>query len=136
RETARAAYGEVLRRTDIAFPGQGDERDLFGDDTPHAILDRLGEAGVAEIVVKLDRPGCMISTGGALTCAFAEPAAKVVDTTAAGDSFSAGYLAARLRGRDPAEAARAGQHLAAAVIGHHGAIIPRSAMPMALRRFA
>ena len=59
----------------------------------------------------------------------APPAAGVVDTTAAGDSFAAAYLAARLRGAAPAEAARAGHALAGAVVRHPGAIIPRDAMP-------
>jgi 2-dehydro-3-deoxygluconokinase len=60
----------------------------------------------------------------------AEPiVGEVVDTTAAGDSFAAAYLAARLAGADPIEAARAGHHLAGVVVGYPGAIIPRSAMP-------
>jgi 2-dehydro-3-deoxygluconokinase len=53
----------------------------------------------------------------------------VVDTTAAGDSFGAAYLAARLSGSDPEQAAHAGHRLAGAVIRHRGAIIPREAMP-------
>ncbi len=53
----------------------------------------------------------------------------MVDTTAAGDSFAAAYLAARLNGADPVEAARAGHHLASVVVCYPGAIIPRSAMP-------
>ncbi|HEY8610369.1 MAG TPA: PfkB family carbohydrate kinase, partial [Roseomonas sp.] len=51
------------------------------------------------------------------------------DTTAAGDSFAAAYLAARLKGLLPEAAARAGHRLAGAVIRHPGAIIPRDAMP-------
>ena len=50
-----------------------------------------------------------------------------VDATAAGDSFNAGYLAARLFGQAPAEAAAAAHALAAQVIRHRGALMPRPA---------
>jgi 2-dehydro-3-deoxygluconokinase len=49
----------------------------------------------------------------------------VVDTTAAGDSFSAAYLASRLKGGSPVEAAEAGHRLASRVIQVPGALIPR-----------
>jgi 2-dehydro-3-deoxygluconokinase len=57
------------------------------------------------------------------------PKEKVVDTTAAGDSFSAGYLAVRLTGGDAAAAAKNGHLTASTVIQYRGAIIPREAMP-------
>ena len=41
------------------------------------------------------------------------PVGNVIDTTAAGDSFNAGYMAARLKNRPPAEAAHIGAVLAA-----------------------
>ncbi len=53
------------------------------------------------------------------------------DTTGAGDSFNAGYLAARLDGAEPEAAVRAGRRLAGEVVRHIGAIIPREAMPAA-----
>jgi len=56
----------------------------------------------------------------------------VVDTTAAGDSFAAAYLAARLAGGNPAAAARAGHRLAGTVVRYPGAIIPPAAMPAAI----
>jgi 2-dehydro-3-deoxygluconokinase len=56
-------------------------------------------------------------------------ALQPVDTTAAGDSFNAGYLAARIGGASPREAAAAGHRLAGAVIMSPGAVIPREAMP-------
>ena len=52
----------------------------------------------------------------------------VVDTTAAGDSFAAGYLSRRLSGATALEAAQFGNRLAARVIQHTGAIIPLAAM--------
>ena len=57
-----------------------------------------------------------------------QPVAQVVDTTAAGDSFAAAYLAARLAGAAPDAAARAGHELAGLVVGHPGAIVPRHVM--------
>ena len=48
----------------------------------------------------------------------------VVDTSGAGDSFNGAYLAARLKGRTPSEAAREGLALAAKVVAQPGAIIP------------
>ena len=54
---------------------------------------------------------------------------KVIDTTAAGDSFSAGYLAVRLTGGTPEAAAQRGHLTASTVIQYRGAIIPREAMP-------
>jgi len=47
-----------------------------------------------------------------------------VDTTAAGDSFNGGYLAALFSGQSQAQALRSGHDLAAQVVQHRGAIIP------------
>jgi 2-dehydro-3-deoxygluconokinase len=52
---------------------------------------------------------------------------QAIDTTAAGDSFNAAYIAARLSGDNPAVAAAAGHRLAAEKVRHRGAIMPRSA---------
>jgi 2-dehydro-3-deoxygluconokinase len=51
----------------------------------------------------------------------------VVDTTAAGDSFNGAYLAALLAGGSEADCLAGGHAMAAKVIGHPGAIIPRDA---------
>ena len=53
---------------------------------------------------------------------------KIVDTTAAGDSFSAGYLSVRLKGGTIEDAIQKGHDLAGTVIQYRGAIIPPEAM--------
>jgi 2-dehydro-3-deoxygluconokinase len=53
---------------------------------------------------------------------------QVIDTTAAGDSFAAGYLSRRLRGFSAELSADFGNALAARVIQHRGAIVPLEAM--------
>jgi 2-dehydro-3-deoxygluconokinase len=50
-----------------------------------------------------------------------------VDTSAAGDSFNAGYLASRMKGSPAYAAVLAGHRLAGVVVQHRGAIAPREA---------
>ena len=134
RDTARRAYGAMFARTDIALPGEHDLRDLFGDPDAAAILARMRDAGITETCLRLADPACLVASDASELLVPAEPVTAIVDTTAAGDSFSAGYLAARLAGRAPADAARAAHRLAAIVIGHRGAIVPRSATQALARR--
>jgi len=51
---------------------------------------------------------------------------KIIDTTAAGDSFNSAYLAARLLGFDPFKACLYGHKLAAKVITQVGANYPQN----------
>ncbi len=127
RGEARAAFDQMLRRVDIALPTLDDDQALFGVADAAACADRLHDLGVAEVAVKLGAGGCRLS-GSAVLEVPAETALQVVDSTAAGDSFNAGYLAARLAGTPPEAAALHGHRIAARVIGHAGALIPLEAM--------
>jgi 2-dehydro-3-deoxygluconokinase len=122
----RTVYAAMLGLTDICLASHDDEAALWGDADPAATLRRLAGAGIGEIVVKCGADGAWL-TGG-LHVPTATDAAPV-DTTAAGDSFNAGYLAARLAGQDVQAAAVAGHRLAGRVITFPGALIPREAMP-------
>lgn len=128
-EKARDRMTELLMRVDLAAPTLDDDRQVFGDVDADACADRLRGMGVGEVVVKLDAAGCLVSAGGARELVPTDPQAQPVDTTGAGDSFNAGYLAARLSGADSVEAARRAHRLAGEVIMHPGAVMPRSAMP-------
>lgn len=126
---ARAVYDRMAALSDVVLAGCEDIAALTGEGAPEAVLAWLDRAGVAEAVVKLVRPGCLVRVGGRVEEVPVPEAVTPVDTTAAGDSFAAGYLAGRLTGRAPAAAAMQGHRLAAAVIAHPGAIIPKEAMP-------
>ena len=130
-DDARKWMNEAFRRCDIALPTLDDEQRLFGDGDAHACLARLRGIGVREIVLKLGSEGSLIWSAGDSTASRVAPmtVSKIVDTTAAGDSFNAGYLYGRLTGKEPAAAAAIGNRLAAVKVQHPGAIIPRSAMP-------
>jgi 2-dehydro-3-deoxygluconokinase len=127
-DAARAAFEEMLERVDIALPTLDDEQALFGVKDARECADRLHRRGVAEVAIKLGQAGCFLSSAKFTGEIPAEPVDEVVDSTAAGDSFNAGYLASRLLGADPPRAAQLGNRLAARVITYPGAIIPAAAM--------
>jgi 2-dehydro-3-deoxygluconokinase len=126
---ARAAFAELADVVDIVLAGDEDTSLLFGGSDAEASLRDWLDFGRTEVVLKCGSRACRIWSAGATFEAAPEHVDKVVDTTAAGDSFAAAYLAARLKGAAPDMAARAGHRLAATVICHPGAIIPKSAMP-------
>lgn len=130
---ARAVFDRMLARTDIALPTLDDERALHGEEDAPTCAQRLRRAGVAEVVVKTGPDGCWIDGSDGALAVPVERRQTPVDTTAAGDSFNAGYLAARLTGASPADAALQGHRLAGTVVMHRGAIIPREAMPAGLQ---
>ena len=126
-EAARSVYAEAFETSDIVLASTEDLQLLFPDEDADALLARIP---TAEVVLRLAEPASLVRAAGAMHTLRAEPAAAaVVDTTAAGDSFAAAYIAARLSGAGPVDAALAGHRLAGVVVCHPGAIIPRAAMP-------
>ena len=133
REETQQVYQQMLQCTDIAFLTLDDEDALWGEKPVEDVIARTQAAGVSEVVIKRGAESCLVATTG--EAAIEVPAVKlakekVVDTTAAGDSFSAGYLAVRLTGGTPEAAAQRGHLTASTVIQYRGAIIPREAMPV------
>lgn len=126
---ARRAMEAMLALSDIALPSLDDACAIWGDAPAAAHRKRFRDLGAGEVVLKQGPGPVLIATAEAELAVPAEQVDKVIDSTAAGDSFNAGYLAARLAGADVEAAAGRAHRLAAAVLGHPGAIIPRAAMP-------
>jgi 2-dehydro-3-deoxygluconokinase len=127
-EDARACFDTMLSRTDIALPTFDDERLLMGTTSPTAVAERLHGLGVGQVVVKCGGEGCLLSDGDGERMVATVPVERVIDSTAAGDSFNAGFLAALLSGRTAVQAAQDGHRLAGLVLQHRGAIMPIDAM--------
>ncbi len=123
-ERARKTFARFLPLVDIMLPTFDDEQALWGDGRPHDTLARLAGYGIGEIVVKDGTNGAYARSAGGEIHVPVPQKVSPLDTTAAGDSFNAGYLAERHLGRSPQEAALTGHRLAARVITHRGAIIP------------
>jgi 2-dehydro-3-deoxygluconokinase len=124
---ARAIYARAFESADIVLASTEDLQLMFPDDDAEALLVRIA---ADEVVLRMAEPVSLVRSAGATEILRAEPVtAPVVDTTAAGDSFAAAYIAARLTGAEPIDAARAGHRLAGIVVCHPGAIIPRAEMP-------
>ena len=119
----RTAYARLLPHVQLALMTWDDEQALWGDADLEAAIRRLQQAGVREIVLKNGAAGATYATGDTRHQIPAERVEHIVDTTAAGDAFNAGYLAARLQGADPVASCANGNRLAARVIQHKGAII-------------
>lgn len=128
KQEARLTYERMYRNVDVALSTAEDEYLLFEDQKIDDVAARLKAWGVQEIVIKDGNNDCLLVVNGIATGVPAVQA-KVVDTTAAGDSFNAAYLASRAKGATCEYSADNGHRLAATVIGHRGAIIPRAAMP-------
>lgn len=131
-DIARAVFHEAFETSDIALASTEDLLPLYAGESTDGLLAKIPSH---EAVLKLAEPVSIVRVEGVPQRIEAEPVTSaVVDTTAAGDSFAAAYLAARLAGANPVEAARAGHQLAGVVVCHPGAIIPRSAMPVTTNR--
>ncbi|MEQ9639996.1 MAG: sugar kinase [Alphaproteobacteria bacterium] len=130
KRTARMSISAAYRLTDIALPTFDDEKAVFGDTDPMACMARLNRYGIGEVALKCGAQGAWVGGRGIAPVRVpANSEITAVDTTGAGDSFNAAYLAARLDGAPAREAAAAGNRLAGIVVTHPGAIIPKDKMP-------
>ena len=117
-----AAVAEAAGVADIVLPSFDEEAALMGDATPEATLARYRAMGPRVVVVK-NGGGRIHACDAAGEVRFDPTPIKPVDTTAAGDSFNAGFLAARFGGAGLVASVAAGSALAGRVIGRPGALV-------------
>lgn len=109
--------------SDIALPSFEDEATHFADVDVAATASRYADVRVSTVIVKDGSGPVLIRTADGDATVVPEPVTQVVDTTAAGDSFNAGFLIALLEGEDPSDAVRQGCAVARKVIAARGALV-------------
>ncbi|MEV6560540.1 carbohydrate kinase family protein [Nocardia sp. NPDC051756] len=88
---------EILRQVDIFAPNADEALRLTGVPSLDAAIDIL--AGLVDMVVVKRGSGGAIAVRDGLRCEIGAVPVEVVDTTAAGDCFNAGFLHAHLAGQ-------------------------------------
>lgn len=123
-DEAKTAFEAMVKLASIVLPSRQDYQLMYGMDDPAEQAAFTATLTKGEIALTCDVDGVILRVGDK-TEMLPTQAVTVVDTSGAGDSFNGAYLAARLQGRAPADAARDGLTLAAKVVAQPGAIIPR-----------
>jgi len=122
-DTMRASVTEAAGLCDFVMPSFEDELAHFSDPTPEVSADRYLAAGAGMVVVKNGPEEVICATSDSRQTFQPRPVTGIVDTTAAGDSFNAAFLAEYLTGGDVAASVDAGAGLAGRVIQHRGALV-------------
>ena len=124
---ARTLPDALLRHITWLTPNTTEAATLLGlapDDSLENAQSRaeaLLARGPKGVVLKMGENGVYVSTADGLRVHVPAFAVKAVDTTAAGDSFNAGFAVALSEGLDPAAAARFASAVAGISVTRHGA---------------
>lgn len=126
KQEAQQAMLSIMQFTDIALLTLDDEQLLWGDDSVEACKQRYAKFTIGELVLKRGADDAVIITPDAEIRVPVPPVENVIDTTGAGDTFNAGYLAGRLEAKSLEDSAKLGIKCAGIIIRYRGAIIEKS----------
>lgn len=126
KQEAQSAMRQIMKYVDIALLTLDDELLLWGDGTVESCKQRYSTCNLRELILKRGAEDAVIIIGNDEIRVPVPPVANVIDTTGAGDTFNAGYLAARLQLASPEDAARQAIRCASIIIRHRGAVIEKS----------
>lgn len=117
----RAEFLKLIRsRIDILFANEAEVTSLYETQSFDEAA-RRAQADTKLAAITRSEKGSVILGGGKQVTIAAEPVAKVVDTTGAGDLYAAGFLYGIASGRDLETAGRLGSLAAGEIISHIGA---------------
>ena len=130
RKVAQSVYLQAFASCHTAMMTLDDHQAVFECDSLDDALIHAQGLKISEVVIKRGAEPTLVRQEHSIEWlpVPTQVVKQVVDTTAAGDAFAAGYLSRRLLGSMAENAASFGNTLAARVIQHRGALIPLEAM--------
>ena len=110
----------VRNKVDILFGNEAEIKALYEVDTFEEAMEAVRREAKIAALTRSEK-GSVVIKGSETWAVPASPAARVVDTTGAGDLYAAGFLFGYTHAKPLAECARLGGVAAAEVISHVGA---------------
>jgi sugar/nucleoside kinase (ribokinase family) len=120
-EGYRADFQDLLAsHVDLVFGNEHEVCALYQTKSLDEAMAEIARHACTAVITR-SAAGAIVLEGGRRHVVAAEPAARVLDTTGAGDLFAGGFMAAMTQGRSLPDCARVGCIAAAEVISHYGA---------------
>lgn len=119
---------------DILFVSKTDDENIFGVRTAEEAMEHYKELGYKLIIFKQGGDDVIAWDGNAIIGVPTFKNITVVDATAAGDAFNAGFIAAQIRGESIENSIRTGNGCAAFVIGRRGGLAEDFQMRKGIKR--
>ncbi|MDC3402104.1 sugar kinase [Alphaproteobacteria bacterium] len=137
REVARNVIEAFVEHATLILATIDDENLLYGRKPSQEHARRWHHMGIKTVVFKCGPGGAIIYEDEQdMQTVPAKVCDQPIDTTGAGDSFNAAFMAMKCFGYSNLVAAQAGNLLASYVIQHPGAIMPRIHMPDLLAEYS
>ncbi|MBQ1491463.1 MAG: carbohydrate kinase family protein [Blautia sp.] len=113
----------IFSYLDTVFINEKEAAALTGEEEAKRNMALFLEAGAHQVVMKIGKKGCLLGREGSeeILEIPALSGRRCIDTTGAGDSFAAGFLFAKMEGKDPIECALFGGSVASMVVEKLGA---------------
>lgn len=115
----REVWETMMVQADYILPSYDDMLAIYPGRSPEELVKLLQGKGAVQVVLKLGKDGCLVSTPGS-PVHIPSRAKEIVDGTGAGDCFDAGFIAGLTRNLDAVAAAGIGSLSAAACIANVG----------------
>lgn len=141
-DMTKAKHGETLSDlsgllplVDYIFPNEAEIALLTGQPDPFRNARLLLDFGVRCAVIKRGKHGCLLANKQGIKEIPAYPVSKAIDTTGAGDAFTAGFLFALLQEMPPEDCALFANAVASCIVESFGSCRGLSSVELPMRRF-